>query len=309
MILPTAGAALCLLATAAPATTAAPDTLPPAIQSMLDDAIATGKPEEIAAVFKFAARAAPDSAEAINARLAQWKAEQAQAKAEAEAAKKRELAEASLLEKWKGEGQIGAFRNTGNTNSVGLAAGLKLNRDGLRWRFKFGARVDYQRTNGRTNKEQWIVSLEPNYRFNERLFAFGLAQYEHDRFQGFDARYSLAGGIGYQVIDNAKVKLSLKAGPAVRRTDFTTGLSDTMAAALGSGNFAWKISPNVKLNEDADLYVQSGNSTFTSITALDSKIWKSLSARLSYSIEHETDPPFNREKTDTISRFTLVYSF
>jgi len=35
----------------------------------------------------------------------------------------------------------------------------------------------------------------------------------------------------------------------------------------------------------------------------------SLSARFSYTVEHETNPPVGRLKTDTLSRASLVYDF
>lgn len=45
------------------------------------------------------------------------------------------------------------------------------------------------------------------------------------------------------------------------------------------------------------------------MTALDAKISGALTARLSYSMQHESDPLPGREKLDTTSRATLVYGF
>ncbi|MFY8048731.1 MAG: DUF481 domain-containing protein [Erythrobacter sp.] len=39
------------------------------------------------------------------------------------------------------------------------------------------------------------------------------------------------------------------------------------------------------------------------------KVSGNLSVRLSYTIEHDTDPPLGAVKTDTLSRVTLIYDF
>ncbi|MEP3767796.1 MAG: DUF481 domain-containing protein, partial [Marinomonas sp.] len=61
--------------------------------------------------------------------------------------------------------------------------------------------------------------------------------------------------------------------------------------------------------ESASATIASDTNTFVSTTALDAKLLGSLSARLSYTVEHETNPPIGRIKTDTLSRATLVYGF
>ena len=276
--------------------------VPDQVQAMIDAALQSGNDQEIAAVLKFAKQTNPDSAAEIDSQFAAHKAEKA-AKREAK------LAEAGLFDNWTGQGQLGGFRSTGNTTNTGVSAGLKLTRDGLKWRFKFNALADYQRSNGTTTKEQFAASLEPNYKFDDRLYAYGLAKYERDRFQGFSARYSTSAGIGYSVIATDSMSLDVKAGPAWRYTDLTGGGSESALAGLASADFAWRIAPTLTLTEDVDAYLQSGNSTLTSTTALDAKLIGALSARLSYSVEYESDPPFGRVSTDTISRVTLVYGF
>ena len=47
-----------------------------------------------------------------------------------------------------------------------------------------------QRTNGVVSKERVTASWQPRYGVDERIYAFGLAQYEHDRFLGFDSARS-----------------------------------------------------------------------------------------------------------------------
>ncbi|MEL6531237.1 MAG: DUF481 domain-containing protein, partial [Pseudomonadota bacterium] len=210
---------------------------------------------------------------------------------------------------WTGQGELGAFRSTGNTSNTGITAGLTLERVGIDWRHKLTALADFQRTNGVTTREQFLGAYEVNYDVSDRLFLYGLAQYERDRFQGFSARYSGSGGIGYRVIDNENMQLSVKGGPAYRQTEFIDGGSDSSVAGLAALDFDWKIAENLKLTEDASAFIQSGNSTYISSTGLVAKLGGGLSASLSYTIEHDTDPPLGAVQTDTLSRITLIYDF
>lgn len=64
---------------------------------------------------------------------------------------------------------------------TGVAASLKLKREGIDWSHRLTARADYQRLNGKTSREQFNVAYEPRWQFDEDMFVYGLAQYERDR--------------------------------------------------------------------------------------------------------------------------------
>ena len=293
--------------------------LPEPVKVMLETAIKSGIDADVQSVAKIARKTNPDDVEEINAMVAKHTAAR---KELAEAARQKKL-QAGFFENWKGQGEIGAFRTTGNSSNTGLSGGLRLDKDAEKWRLKFRAKADYQRSNGVTTREQFKASLEPEYKFDDRFYAYGLGMFERDQFQGFDARYTLSGGLGYSVIRNKDVTLSIKAGPAWRLTEFTDGGSDSSIAALLGIDFDWRISKNLKLSQDtgatvlaetdgftsANAIFSSGSNTFTATTALDAKLIGRLSARFAYTIEHETDPPDGRVKTDTQSRATLIYDF
>jgi len=270
------------------------------IDAIVDSAIANDDADALDAIAKYVPEQSP-AAKKISA----YKSAAALQVAEAEAAKKR----GGLFDNWEGSGQLGAFQSSGNTTSVGVSAGVDLTKEGEQWRYKFRAQADYQRTNGATDREQFLAAIEPNYKINDRLYVYGLAQYERDRFQGFSSRYTLSGGVGYSVIKTDNMQLDLKAGPAWRKTQLIGGGSDSSIAGLAAANYSWKISPNVTLTQDLSGYIQSGNSTYTSLTGINAKLSDKLSARLSYQVEHETAPPVGLEKTDTLTRATLVFGF
>ena len=283
--------------------------LPQPVRAMIDAAIESGDESAVRTVIDLARKTNPDDGAELDAILANYETDLAANAAEAKAIAEQEIRSAGLFQNWSGHGELGAFNSTGNSSNTGLTASLGLTRDGINWRHKLSGRADFQRSNGVTTREQFLAAYEPNLKLSDRLFAYALAQYERDRFQGFSGRYSLSGGIGYDVIVDDDMTLSVKAGPAYRRTEFTSGASRSNLAGLASLDFDWKFAENIALTQDASAFVQAGSSTYISDTGLQAGIADNLKVRLSYTLEHDTDPPAGAENTDTLSRVTIIYDF
>ncbi len=287
----------------------APVAPPDPVGDMLAAAIATGKDGDVEAVAKLAKATNPDLAAEIDARVIAYRTERKRLKDEEVAAARAKLAASKFWQNWKGEGQIGASQSSGNTKSAGLSAGIAIARQGIDWTHRMRAQADYQRTNGRTSVERYVAELEPQYRIDERTFAFGLGRWEHDRILGYDTRWNLSGGFGYKLIDSKTMSLSLKGGPAFRQTNFVSGRNDTELTALGGLDFGWQLSPTLRLTQVASTIVGEANSSTSSLTALNAKLTGALSARVAYSAQIDTSPPPGIESVDTQTRFTLVYGF
>jgi putative salt-induced outer membrane protein len=307
--------ALLLAAVAAPAAA----ELPASIRAMIDAAIATGDAAKVRTVVDLAKQTNPDDTAEIDA-LHNAFLEQKRELAAAEAERKQEeLRTAGIFENWKGRGQIGGFQSSGNSDNVGVTLSLALTRHGIDWEHRLRASGDYQRSNGRTSREQLLAAWEPRIQINEDLFAYSLAQYERDRFQGFTSRYSLSGGLGYKLVEGPDAQLSVKAGPAWRYVDFVDGTTDSSFGGLAGVDFDWQIAKALKVTQDANLVADTGgaatvivDSTSTSVlatTGLEAKLSDRLTTRLSYTVDYNSNPPGGSVSTDTLSRFTLVYDF
>lgn len=283
--------------------------IPEPVRAMIDAAIAGGDAQKVATIIELARATNPAEAEALDLIEADFTRRQASLAAEKAEAAREAIRTAGMLRNWSGRGEIGAFRSTGNSSNTGVTAGLKLERKGIDWRHKLNALVDYQRSNGETTREQYVVGYEPNIRISPRAFVYGLAQFERDRFQGYLARYSVSGGMGYRLIDEDGMKLSIKGGPAWRRSELVGGDAIRDVALLAAGEFHYRISETLSLTQDASAYFEEGNGTYISATGLEAGLGSDLKARLSYSVEHDTNPPGTSIATDTKSRFTLVYGF
>ena len=286
---------------------------------MIDTAIATGDAAKVAAVIAVARSSFPEDAAEIDELEAGWKLAKAERDAAAEEARVAQIENAGLLELWSGEGELGGFQSSGNTDSVGVAASLKLKREGIDWSHRLRARVDYQRQNGVTSREQYLFAYEPRWQFDDRMFVYGLAQYESDKIQGFSGRYAVSGGVGFKVVDRDGLSLSVKAGPAYRVTEYTDGRTENRIAALAGLDFDWRIFERLTFSQDANALAESGgeaqlivdgsNTSLTFVSGLDFLISNRLRSRLSYQLDYDSNPPVGKVSTDTLTRATLIYGF
>lgn len=286
-----------------------PTQLPPPVRALIEAAIASGDHNAVATITKLASRTAPWAAPQAEALKAEYDADVAEKKAIAARERAERLAAASFLDNWSGELEFGISRATGNTRALGLYGSARGEREGLRVRHRFNARADLQETNGQTTTERIIAAYQPNLKFDERLYAYGLAQYERDRFLGYDSRYTLGGGMGYTLFTGPRLKLDLEGGPALRHTDFNVEDGKTTVAGRASAALSWQIAPTAKLTQNTAIFVESGNTNASSTIALDTKLFGPLKTRLSYNVQYERDAPEGRDSVDTLGRATIVYSF
>jgi putative salt-induced outer membrane protein len=284
-------------------------TLPTPVRAMIDAATTSDDAATVVAVVRMAKQTNPAFIAEIDALNDSYNAHVRGKREAAERAARERLAAAGILALWKGELELGGSRATGNTRSLGLYAALGLTREGLDWRHRIALRADLQETDGITTTERINASWQPNYKFGPRLYAYGLAQYEHDKFAGYDSRYTGGAGLGYTLVSTQKTRVEFEGGPALRQTDFIDEGERTTIAGRASVNVQWKPSATLTLTQTSALFVETGNTNATATTSLDTKLFGPLRARLSYNIQYERDAPDGRDQLDTLSRATLIYGF
>jgi len=279
------------------------------IAAMLDAAYRSGDDATIRSVIGVAKATFPDQAIEIDRLAAGDAAVLAQSRKEAQMRQQERIAEATFFEIWKGELEVGASQSNGTSDVGGVYASAKLTRDGLAWRQKFAARVDYQRTNGLTTTERALAAYQPNYKFSDDGYAFGLVQYERDRSLGYLNRETIGAGVGLTAFKSPRGKVDFEGGPAIRVTDFIDQPNRTTVAARGSLAARYTLSPSLNFSEDASLFVEAGDTTAISTSAIDTRLIGRLKAKLSYNVQYEQDTAAGQKSLDTVGRATLVYAF
>lgn len=283
--------------------------LPPPARAVLEQAMKTGDTATFNAVEKATRQQYPDGGGQIDALAAQYAAQQAEKAAADARAKADALAAATLLDNWKGEVDLGGSYTKGNSDAVAVYSAFKLNKEGLRWRHSLSARADYAKSSGAVSTDKDTAAYQPQYKINERLYAYGLGQFDRDMILGFHYRFTEGAGIGYTVLPGSKLHLDVDLGPALRETRYVDEPADTRFAGRGSINFKWQPNPGLQFANQTAIFFETDDANITSTTTLDTKLFGPLKGRLSYNLTYENDVPSEAKTFDTITAASLVYSF
>lgn len=278
----------------------AQSTLSPGARQMVEAAANSGDKAKIDAVVAIAKETNKGSEAEIDKIVADIAATKA-------AEHEQKLASAGFFENWSGSGQLGAAVSTGNSETKSFTAGIDLQRDGLKWRHRANAILDITDNDGGTDQERILAGYQIDYKFTERLYAWGRFEYERNREAGITRRFAESAGLGWRAVDSGKIKWDLEAGPALRQTKYV-GYDENEFAGRGASRFAWMLSDTSIFTNDTAIFF-AGSSSINNTAALTAKLFGALSARLSFNLAWEEAPPPGLESLDTTSRITLVYDF
>lgn len=220
---------------------------------------------------------------------------------------------------WSGEGSFSAGTSTGNTETSDLGLGLDLKRTQDRWVIGVNAKADYGETDGAETKNRVFLSGTADYQISDHLFGFGQGSYEKDEFSGFENRYFIGGGLGWNIYDSEKTNWSVRGGPGLKvdevREVTTNGVVTTPGetvesfSVIGSSDYKLQINDNVSLGNATNVLYAEESTQLSNTFAITASLTNTLSARVSYEVRHDTNPPAGFEETDTTTRVSLVYKF
>jgi putative salt-induced outer membrane protein len=282
------------------------EALPEPVAAMIRHAAETLDDAKLAAVVEAAKATNPASGAEIDALAGRLKAEYA---ARAEEKRIAELASQGLLDGWSGQGELGVGMTSGNTDQKTAVASLKLRKEGLKTRHSLRALADFQRDNGETSREKFLVGYKFDYKFFERMYAYGTLQWDRDRFAGISRRFTESAGLGYKVIVHDGHSWEVEAGPALQQISYTDGTSENQLAGRASSLYSVALTDTITFGNDTTAFFGASNTSLSNLASLTAKFSDRLSGRLSYLWQRESNPPPGLKKVDTATRATVVYDF
>lgn len=231
---------------------------------------------------------------------------------------------------WTGEGSLSASSTTGNTESTDIGAALKVKRDWGIWSTTAEAAADYGELDGVESKNRIFLAGQADRQINDRLYGFGRISYEQDEFTGFDSRTFVGGGLGYEVLQGPRATWNVEGGPGFKIDEVadilardangeiirdgagapiiaTPATTEESFAVIAKSDYAYAFNDAVTFSNLTNVIYAQESTQIGNTTAITAALTDVLSARVSFEVRHDTNPPMGFEDTDTATRFSIVY--
>lgn len=233
---------------------------------------------------------------------------------------------------FKTDAELGALLTSGNTESTSIKAKLDVKQELTQWRNSYVLEGLYKEdtvdisateTEDQTSAERYALAVQSDYKLNEEhrgLFIF--AGYEEDRFSGYDYQGSVAAGYTDRLFKkpNSHLNYSVGLGMSFSKTDEVfvdevltqESVTDESAIIRVSLNYLYQFSDYAKFTQtlSSDIATESEANTKTKAeSAVTANLNNAFAIKASFSVNHNSEVPENKENTDTQTALTLVYSF
>ncbi|MET1253705.1 DUF481 domain-containing protein [Aliikangiella maris] len=224
--------------------------------------------------------------------------------------------------KWEGGIEFGYVAVSGNEDTASLNGQFNLSYELTKWKHEgFVATVtsssEEKDSSGnviKTESEKYVAQIKSNYKISNKSYAFGIYDYDSTKDSGFEYQMSLAVGAGYNFIkdDTHVLDGELGFGSRKSKTEATLVLpSETNNESITriAGKYKWKVSETATFEQKLSSEIGDDNTISKSYTGLSAKVIEDLALKLSYAVKRQSEVPLGSKKTETITSFTVVYSF
>ena len=215
------------------------------------------------------------------------------------------------------EGELGVIDSSGNTNTTSFNGSLVATHEMKKWSNRYALEGIYtQSTNSdnerNTTAQRFNASIEADYKLvdpRKRVFIF--ADYEDNRFDGFDKQASIAAGWAKVGIQTEKTELRYSLGPGynVARPQDETDEDTSGFIVRASAEYVYQWSSGARLRQSISTTAGSTTTLSRSETSISTKVIDDLAMKLSFILDHNSSPGTDIEPLDTRTSVSLVYQF
>jgi putative salt-induced outer membrane protein YdiY len=202
---------------------------------------------------------------------------------------------------WVGNLSIGWAGTEGNakTNSFTTAftAARQTNTDKTIVNFKAikaSALIDNVTAN---TAQAFSAGIEHDHNVNKRLFVNVFNNYDYDKFQELNLRFTIGGGFGYQAVKTAASGLKLVGGADYNHESFTT-LTRSVAEGFWGDDYSLKLSSASTLVQSFRMFNGANEYRVNADLNLTTKVKKWLTWNLALSDSFLSDPVPGRKTND-----------
>ncbi len=223
---------------------------------------------------------------------------------------------------WGGDIELGLVLTSGNTQSTAIRTNAELMHELTDFRNKYQIQTLIQRNSqfneATGDKTRYTTAQrvnlvgQSNYKFYQSEHSiFGRAAYLNDRFGAFEEQGSLAAGYAMRAYQNGDDYLDLETGPGIAYQQTSDKNTSTGMIWWVAANLDYHLTESNSFRQALEWSVSldGKNSSWQSRSSLTSQVNGRLSMRLNFTVKYDSNPGQFRQKTDTETSATLVYSF
>jgi putative salt-induced outer membrane protein YdiY len=198
---------------------------------------------------------------------------------------------------WQSSFKLGLSSSFGNTDTQNLNAGITSFREGDRDKTTLDAHYYYGASDGDRDTNKFTAGvLQDWFVPDSKWLYFAQGRYDYDEFQSWEHRLGAHGGVGYRLIEEDDLTLTLRAGGGVIK-EFGSNNEDPQAEALLGADLGWQISERQTLTAATTIYPSiSEGGEFRSVSSaewsamVDEESSMSVFARLEHEYQSQVDP-------------------
>ncbi len=210
---------------------------------------------------------------------------------------------------WYGSVSGTASATSGNTETFDVGVGAKFgNYDGTNGH-DFRLSLTYGESAGVKTDSKFLMGYDYTRNLNDRTFAFGKLNTINDEFGSYTSDSFLGFGIGYRVVDTAKTRWSVQAGPGYRVAEDAAGLKIEEAAVAVSSKYYQGLSASAFLTNDTDILSSDADTVVTNELGVSTRLSDSLALRTSLQTTYHSNPTPGLKSTDNTLGVSVVYNF
>ncbi len=207
-----------------------------------------------------------------------------------------------------GEASLSGSKTSGNTDTTDLGLALNLQKTSGLWRHTVKASADFGEVSDDTNKQRFVVGYQIDRDLSDRLYVYGNADYFNDKFGSYEEGYFVGTGLGYKLIEPAPLGWDVEGGVGYRSQTTQLGVTEKEVALRGASKAKYDVNDNVSVYNNSEVIWGDSNTYLWNETGITATLAGNLAARASFRLDHNTDVPTGTEKTDTVTRFGVVYT-
>jgi putative salt-induced outer membrane protein YdiY len=214
--------------------------------------------------------------------------------------------------KWKGNINIGAGMQTGNTERTNASIGAEATRRSERNRFSLRFLYNYAEDGDEVSTRNTYASGEYDYFFTKKWYGYVSIELLNDKFKNLNLRTVAGPGAGYQIWEEPIKSLHCEGGLSYFSEDLIDGEDNQWLTARLACSLRYNFKDLFTFTDNLVIYPgfdSFGEYQLRNESSLSSPLGSNWSLRLANIYERDSDPPVNVEKDDWQWLLNLQYDF